>query len=77
MNFRNPVTGEVPSNLQRRVSYVSGTNRPQYIGYALRGTAEGASDWTIQFIEYTGANEVKRTVALQASWTGRTSASYA
>ena len=42
--------------LQQRLAYVTGTSRIEYIGKALCGVDEGALDWQIQKLTYTGTN---------------------
>ena len=48
-NVNHITVVEIPSSLQRRVSYTA-TNLPEYIGHAIQGAAAGDNVWTIQKI---------------------------
>ena len=66
---------EIPSNLQLRRSY-NDNSTVQYIGYAVKGLAEGTDGWLLQYLEYDDNRRlIKRTIAY-GNWTNKTEESY-
>jgi len=66
---------EIPSNLQMRVEY-NGDSTTKYVGYAIRGLAEGTTGWLIHYLQYNASKQVtSRTIAIH-DWTDRANGVY-
>lgn len=65
---------EVPSDMKKRFAY-DGSNNPEYIGVAPKGTATSAAVWMIQKLAYTATYLYSIDIAY-GSWDGRAALSY-
>jgi hypothetical protein len=67
---------EIPSNMQMRAQYSSTDGLPDYLGFAPKGLASGATGWLLQKFTYDGSRQCTLRQIAYDSWTNVATASY-
>ena len=68
---------EIPSNMQFRAAYSAPNDGlPDYVGYAPRGLAEGATGWLLKAYTYDANRQCTQILIAYGDWTNRATGSY-